>query len=218
VAWQSAAVTSAQPWEELLPVLKNLQPRSEAALNDWWQGAAPLLVEKMSALSGFPSAQVALADLSGHTTEIPPDRGAESNRMSIGGGGEGRLFSLPDASDWYITAVWVYGSRYGADEPPDMDFDIALSDGDDRMISLWKGRYASFKAGADAWTRVAVPATHLPPSFYVTLNFHATASNGVYVAYDAATKGGSIDSVPGKAKHAFPNGDWMIRVEMDHRK
>ena len=56
----------------------------------------------------------------------------------------------------------------------------------------------------------------MPPSFYVTLNFRASYSNGVYVAFDSSTKGNSIKSLPGKPPGPFGDGDWMIRAELDH--
>lgn len=138
--------------------------------------------------------------------------------MSIGGGGEGRKFALPNATDQYITAVWVYGSRYGDEKPPDTTFDIALSDADAKLVSMWKGRYASFSYTQDGWARFDIPPTRVPTTFLITLNFRADASNGVYVGFDASTKGNSIDSLPGKRPSEFPQGDWMIRVELDHKR
>lgn len=213
-AWQSAGIESATPWETLLPVLHKLHPHSEAELDDFWQGAAPALV----AMSGFRADQTSLASLSGQTVEVPPNTGTETSRASIGGGGEGRKLAVPGPGDWYIKAVSIYGSRYGEEKPTDTTFDIALSDADAKLISIWKGRYASFSYTQDGWTRFDVPPTRVPQTFYVTLNFRATASTGVYVAYDSTTKGSSIDSVPGKPPHGFSKGDWMIRVAMDHKK
>ncbi len=213
-AWQSAGVGSERPWEDLLPTLEKLQPHNEVALKDWWRGAEPVLVE----VSAFDIEQTSSANLSGHAVEVPPGRGSETSRMSIGGTGEGRKFTVPAPGNWYITAVWIDGSRYGEEKAPDTTFDIALGDADAKLISIWKGRYASFAFLQDGWARFDVPPTRLPSTFYVTLNFRAIPAAGVYVAYDSKTKGHSVDSRLGKPPHDFPEGDWMISVEMDRKK
>jgi len=213
-AWQSADIDPVKPSETLLPVLRKLQPQSESALTRWWQGAAPVVLEKLQ-LSEFRAEQASPTGLSGKTVTLPPNIGAETSHMSGSGVGEGRKFAVAGPGEWYITAVWVYGSRYGAENPPETTFDIALSDGDARLISIWKGRYASFTYGQqDAWARFDVPPTRVPSAFYITLNFRATYTNGVYVAFDSTSRGNSVDSLPGKSLHEFAGGDWMIRTEL----
>jgi hypothetical protein len=213
-AWQSAGSESPRPWETWLPALQRLKPQNEAALNHWWEEAAPILTK----VSGFRTEQVAPSELSGHMVKVPAEAGSETNRMSLGGGGEGRKFTIPDANDQYITAVWVYGSRYGDEKAPNTSFDIALSDADANLVSIWKAPYASFTNEQDGWVRFAIPPTRVPNTFFVTLNFRADASNGVYVGFDSSTKGNSFDSLPGKTLHEFSQGDWMVRVELDHKK
>jgi hypothetical protein len=214
-AWESAGVDPVRPSEVLAATLAKLQPNNEAALNEWWQTAVPVLVEKLQ-VSDFRTEHAALASLSGNLVKVPANEGTRSGHRSYAGAGPGRKFTIPSPGDWYITAVWICGSRYGDEKPPDNTFDIALSDQDAKLISIWKGRYASFGRGDDAWVRFDVPPTHVPPSFYVTLNFRATGSNGVYVAFDSNSKGNSIASLPGKPPVPFRDGDWMIRVELDH--
>jgi hypothetical protein len=214
-AWQSSAIASARPWDILLPVLQKLHPRSEVALNDWWKGAAPILVVRVSEVR---AEQVSPKVLSGQTVELPAKAGTETNHASIGGGGEGRKFTVSDAGDQYIKAVSVYGSRYGEETPPDTTFDIVLSDADANLIAIWKGQYASFKYGTDGWTRFEVPPTRVPHAFYISLNFRATGSNGVFVAFDSTSNGSSVDSLPWQKPHPFGAGDWMMRIELDHEK
>jgi len=215
-AWQTASITSTRPWKTLLPAIQKLQPRSETTLNDWWKGAGPILVIRVSEVRAD---QVSPKVLSGQIVELPAKSGTETNHASIGGGGEGRKFTLPDAGDLFITSVSVYGSRYGEETvPPDMTFDIILSDADARMIAIWKGQYASFKNGNDGWARFEVPPTRAPDVFNITLDFHATASNGVYVGFDSTSNGSSVDSLPWQTPHPFAAGDWMIHVELDHKK
>jgi len=214
-AWETVRVDPVRPFEALSATLVNFQPNNKAALTEWWRTAAPTLVEKLQ-VSDFRAEHAALANLSGNPVKVPANEGAKTSHVSYAGAGHGRKFAIPSAGDWYITAVWICGSRYGDEKPPDNTFDIALSDQDAKLISIWKGRYASFGDGDDAWVRFEVTPTRVPPSFYVTLNFRASYSNGVYVAFDSSTKGNSIQSLPGKPPRPFGDGDWMIRAELDH--
>ena len=213
VAWQAASTASSRPWDSLLAVLEHVQPKHQAALDAWWKTAAPLLLD-VSPLTGDP---ISAASLSTPVT-LPPAAGAETSHMSIGGMGEGRKFAVPAAGEWYITGVSVFGSRYGPDAPPDLSFDIVLSDADGKLICLWRGRYASFANGNDAWVHLDVPPARVPPAFYITLDFHATYDNGVMVGFDSATQGSSIQGRPGKAPQSFPQGDWLIRVDLAQKK
>lgn len=215
--WESSGIDAVRPSDRLLAVVEKMKPHSEAALREWWSAAEPVLVEKL-AVSEAKVERCSLSSLSGQPTRIPANKTTETSRVSIAGGGEGRKFDVPGSGDWYLTTVWVYGSRYGEEKPPETAFDIALSDADAKLISIWKGRYASFPYVLDRWTRFDVPPTRVTAAFFVTLNFRADASHGVYVAYDSSTKGSSIDSVPGKPSHDFDGGDWMIQVELDRRK
>jgi len=214
-AWQSAAVDPVRPSQTLLATLNKLRPEDRAALSDWWNSAAPLFVERLQ-VSEFPPQQVSPSSLSGQPVKLVFDHGTEDSKRSFAGAGHGRKFRVPGEGDWYITAVWVYGARYGDEKPPDTAFDVALSDDQAKLIAIWKKPYASFKQGDDAWVRLDVPPTRVPQNFYVTLNFRASASNGVYVGLDSSTKGNSISSIPGKPPYPFTPGDWMIRVELDH--
>ncbi|HKV80279.1 MAG TPA: hypothetical protein VJP02_19175 [Candidatus Sulfotelmatobacter sp.] len=215
--WELAGIDAVRPSDSLLAVVEKIKPSGEAALGRWWRDAEPVLVERL-VVSEVRAERCSLSSLSGQTIRIPSSKPTETSRASIAGGGEGRRFTVPDASDWYLTAVWVYGSRYGDEKPPENTFDIALSDVDAKLISIWKGRYAAFSHLQDDWTRFEVSPTRLPSTFFVTLNFRADASHGVYVAYDSSTKGSSIDSLPGKPPQNFDGGDWMIQLELDRKK
>jgi hypothetical protein len=215
--WESAGIDPVRPSEPLLAALEKIRPPSQAALGQWWRDAEPVLVEKLQA-SDIRAEQIPLSSLSGQTTKLPPNGATETSHASRGGGGEGRKFTVPGGSDWYLTAVRVYGSRYGDEKPPDTMFDIALSDADAKLVAIWKGRYASFPYLQDGWTRFDVPPTRVPSTFFVALNFRPDGSHGVFVAYDSSTKGSSIDSLPGKPPHIFDGGDWMIRLELDRKK
>jgi hypothetical protein len=65
------------------------------------------------------------------------------------------------------------------------------------------------------WVRLEVPPTKVPNVFYLALYLRSSDSDGIYVAMDNSTKGGSVGSRPGEPPEAFDKGDWMIRVELD---
>ena len=215
-AWEAANIDPVRPSKSVLEVTVNLQPKSKAMLAEWWTKAEPALMEKVE-ISQFPMDQIPPTQIGSLTLELPADTGTETSHASIGGGGEGRRFKRPDNGDWYIKAVSIYGSRYGGDSS-DAKFDIALSDADGKLIYIGKGKYSTFDSGNDRWTRFEIPPVRVPPTFYTILNFRATGSNGIYVGWDASTKGDSVDSLPGKPLHVYGNGDWMIRVELVQKR
>ena len=75
------------------------------------------------------------------------------------------------------------------------------------------------------WVRIELPPTRVPSAadgFYVVLDFHPTASQGVYASFDDSTRGtdrsGSLVATPAKRGAEFTAGDWMIRVELDRAR
>jgi hypothetical protein len=216
-AWQAARIDPVRPSAGLLNTLINLDPQRQDALSAWWKEANPVLVEQLQ-VSEFALAQAAPSALSGQPVKLVLDRGSKDGQVSIAGGGHGRKFTAPSEGDWYITAVWFYGQRYGPEKAPDTTFDIGLCDQAVKLIALWKKPYALFEREQFNWVRMEVPPTRVPKTFYVCLNFRPTGSNGVYAAFDSSTKGNSVSSPPGKPPEPFKDGDWMIRVELDQKK
>jgi len=94
-----------------------------------------------------------------------------------------------------------------------------------KPIATWKQPYRLFERGESKWVRIELPPTRVPPGaecFFVALDFHPTASQGVYVSFDESARGtdraGSLVATPGKKGGAFASGDWMIRAELDRPK
>ncbi len=216
-AWQTAAIDPATPSEALLAALAKSHRSKDGALQDWWLSAAPLFVEKR-AVSRAQRVQIEASRLSGQPVKLALDDDAGDGKKSIAAGGHARKFAVPGAGDWYLSAVSVYGARYGPAKAPDTKFDVSLCDSGLKSIATWQKPYARFERGELKWVRFDVPPTRVPQTFYVCLNFRPTATNGVYVGFDASTSGNSVVGVPGKPGTPFPDGDWMIRVELDRSK
>lgn len=216
-AWQAAGIDPVQPAEGLRAALARTHAEKKTALDEWWNSAAGLLVEKRAA-SDTQALTIAAARLTGRPRALAPDDNGSEGKKSIAGGGHARQFERPGGGDWYLRAVSFYGARYGPAKAPDTTFDIALCDDQLRPIAAWKKPYASFERGDLTWVRLEVPPTRVPKSFYVCLNFRPTANSGVYVGFDTSTKGASLVGTPGKPGKPFEQGDWMIRVELDQPK
>lgn len=213
-AWQAAGIDAARPSDALLDEATKLYPEKKQALNNWWQSADPLFVEPRS-VSTFQEVRIDSRRLTGEPIELAFDDDASEGSKSIAGSGHARRFSSPGAGEWYVRAVSVYGLRYGTRAPPVATFDVALCDDKLRTIAIWKKPYGTFRNGPKRWVRMEVRPTLVPNRFYLCLNFRPTHTRGVKVGYDTSTTGNSLTGIPGKPGRPFPNGDWMIRVELD---
>ena len=212
-AWNSNP--SDKPAEALLSTLIQTHPEKEQALREWWKQASPLLVEARQA-SAFKKTQVPASRLTGKPAKLAGDDDTADGKRSIAGAGQARKFVAGDHA--CLTAVWIRGARYGAPKPPTTTFDVVLCDDQFRPIATWPKPHAAFARGEAAWVRLDVPPTLVPPTFYLCVNFKATATNGVYLDFDTSTQGNSITGAPGKDPQPFKQGDWMIRVEVDQLK
>lgn len=229
LAWQAAqkdaSVPSDQVSQPLLAAAVEKFDGKKEALTKWWAQAGPLFVEVREA-STFAKAQVDRKKLEGRPVKTQEDDGTSDGKKSIAGGGHARKFVAPGGGEWYLTAVSVYGSRYGPAQPPaGATFDVALCDAEMKPVATWKHPQRLFPRGEPKWVRVEIPPTRVPPGdggFYVCLQFRPTASQGVFVHYDAAAKdkaeGSSLTATPGDAGTPFAAGDWMIRAELDRPK
>jgi hypothetical protein len=227
-AWQAVGQSSPPPEEvskRLLEAAVKRFPEKEEALKKWWEKAGPLFVEARQS-SAFVKAEIGRNRLEGRPVKLEHDDGTSDGKKSIAGGGHARRFAAPGGGDWYLSSVSVFGSRYGpAQVPASATFDVALCDAGMKPVAVWKQPLRLFPRGEAKWVRLDVPPTRVPPGevgFYVCLNFRPTASQGVFVHYDASTKDGdnhtSVVATPGEPGKALGDGDWMIRVELDRPK
>ena len=216
-AWNAAAPDKPpdKPADALLSTLIQAHPQKEHALRDWWKQASPLFVESRQA-SAFKKTQVPASRLTGKPTKLQGDDDTPDGRRSIAGAAQARKFTAGDHA--CLTAAWLRASRYGAQRPPTTTFDIILCDDQFRPIATWQKPRAAFPRGEAQWVRLDVPPTLVPPTFYLCVNFKATATNGIYLDFDTSTQNNSVTGTPGKVPHPFNQGDWMIRVEVDQLK
>ncbi|HUS45281.1 MAG TPA: hypothetical protein VM219_04530 [Phycisphaerae bacterium] len=210
-SWGDAKTDPTDPGPTLKKVL--LAGRSDKPLKAWWQKAEPVLVAKREK-SMFVTKQFGPKDLAGRPVALKYDDGTPSGKSSMAGGGHAVRFKTA-AEGWCVTAVAVYGARYGRPEQGDT-FQVWLCDADFKPFAELTFPYSVF---SDAkWVALPVTPTLVPPEFIVCVGFNPTASKGVFVHYDAAGSGQSLSGLPGKVGRLFERGDWLIRVRVDKCK
>jgi RNA polymerase sigma-70 factor (ECF subfamily) len=139
--------------------------------------------------------------------------GQADGKQSLGGSGEMIEFSLPSGTT-KIAGLRIHGSRYGLPEAPDESFLIFFLDADAKhIVHTQMAPYSAFERGAERWVTISFdrPIT-LPNTFWVVLDFRATARKGVYVSYDTSTGGKhSRIGLPGiPVTQPRFRGDWMV--------
>lgn len=136
-------------------------------------------------------------------------------KRSISGAAQTVLFRLPEGS-WQIDGIKLFGARYGDDEPPREDISIYFCDEGFDLLREVKVPYSSFEKGDEKWQSVSFSPVDVPKTFYVGIDFHATATKGVYVAMDKGVK-------RSHSRIAMPytyvsdmkeTSDWMLRVHL----
>ncbi len=210
-AWGQASVDPADPGAVLRKVL--LATNDDSRLPDWWNKAEPLLVFKRPR-SEFAARTVERTALIGQPTQLAHDDGRSAGKRSVAGGGHAVRFEVPGET-WFLTAVEIYGSRYGYPRPPSENFHLWLCDGDFKAIADFPFPYGKFPRGAPRRVRLDVKPTNVPSEFIVCVGFNPTATKGVYVHHDREGSGNSLVGLPGSQGRAFSQGDWLIRIQLD---
>jgi hypothetical protein len=214
LAWGQLDVDPSNPRASLEPALAQFGDASR--LRSWWDAAAPVLL-LMRDKSQFPVVNADRADLTNPPRELALDDGKVAGKKSLAGGSHGVRFSVPDNS-WYITSVSIFGSRYGAPQPPKEDFEIHLCDEQNNPITTFKFPYSKFGRGDAKWVKLPLRPTNVPPQFIVNAAFNPSGSKGVYVSIDPESSGSSVTGLPGRPAHDFDQGDWLIRVDVNQSK
>jgi len=224
-AGDSRAASPADASKALLEALTKSRPDKQDKLKQWWAKAGPLFVEARPA-SAFASQTIDRKRLEGRPMVLSDDDGTSDGKRSIAGGGHAKRFAAPGGGEWYLTAVSVFGSRYGPPQAPaGATFEIGLCDAEMKPIVVWKQPQALFPRGEAKWVRVAVPPTRVPPGekgFHVCLQFRPTATQGVFMHFDSSNakqdEHASFTAIPGQAGELFAAGEWMIRAEIERPK
>jgi hypothetical protein len=145
--------------------------------------------------------------------ELALDDGKQAGKRSIAGGGHAVRFEAP-GEGWSLTAVRLYGSRYGYPQPPAEDFKVYLCDDKFQKVAEFPFPYSTFERGEPKWATLDVKPTKVPAKFIVCVGFDPTATKGVYVGHDAEGSGSSLVGLPGGESQPFTKGDWMIRARI----
>lgn len=150
--------------------------------------------------------------------------GRADGKKSYGGNGHLIEFELPEGVT-KIKGIRIHGSRYGTAEAPTEDFEITfLDDKLDEVLHTETAKYATFKRTKNQnWVRILFDKeVELPRKFWISLNFNAQQTKGVYVSYDTSTKGEhSRVGKPGdgeEPKKTDFDGDWMVQVMLPTTK
>jgi hypothetical protein len=213
-AWGQARLDPRDPAAALGPALAKAcdDPKADA----WWNRESQRLVSKLP-MSDFHLTTLAVAQLAGQAKELARDDGTSAGMRSINGGGHAVAFDSP-AGEWYLAAVKIYGSRYGAVRPPAEDFRLWLCDEQGKVIREFTFPYARFERGQPKWVMLDVEPTQVPAKFILCVGFNPSGSKGVYVHFDAAPDGDSRDGLPTCGFEKFDKGDWLIRATVDRAK
>jgi len=149
-----------------------------------------------------------------NATEIAIDDGASAGKKSIAGSGHAVVLDTP-AGGGSLTAVKIFGSRYGTPQPPAEDFSVWLCDADGKSIKEFKFPYKVFLRGDPKWVTLKLPEPAALPregKFILCVGFNPQQTKGVYVHFDKHADGDNRTGLPGSLNEAFTQGDWMIRA------
>ena len=206
-AWGGAEIDPAQPGDALFAQLKAIA--DDPAVDAWWSRAEPVFV-RATPRSPFDATAPRSGVLSKIETELVADDGTPAGKRSTAGGGHARRAVAP-AGQWLLTAVRVFGSRYGGAGSEAATGEVWICDDQNREIASFELPYDKFPRGAPQWVRIDVHPTPVPAEFIVGVSFNPTATRGVFVSHDATPDGQSLSALPGRDPVAFDDGDWLLR-------
>jgi|GEM_PF-1709295 len=151
------------------------------------------------------------------------DDGLMKGRKSIAGSGHFVKFQCPPGK-WYLTAVEIYGSRYGYPQAPQEDWTFAVCGTDFKTVRAIRKPYSIFERASERWNKVDLPPLALPSyaegetpkDFWVNVAFNPEQTKGVYLGYDAGTNGNTlVAGLPDQRPEALPDrGNWMVRLDI----
>jgi hypothetical protein len=165
--------------------------------------------------SGAPAAGQG-AQVSSEPVELANDDGQSAGKRSMAGTGHAVLFTAP-GSDWRLTGVRIYGSRYGTGSPPKENFHVWLCDTTFREIADFPFPYSTFTRGDPQDVILDVEPTRVPRRFVICVGFNPTRTKGVYVHHDRQGSGKSYMALPGRQESHFDRGDWLIRAIVEEK-
>lgn len=165
----------------------------------------------MAALLFLPVAPALAED---QTEPFSHHDGSAEGKKSIGGSGPMIRFELGEAKT--IKGLKLHASRYGTPKAPKEKIQIHfVSEDESEVIATRLVPYSRFERGDETWVIVIFdqPVKALS-TFWVSCDFRAQQTKGVYVSYDTST-GGKWSRIGIPALESKPtsfDGDWMIEV------
>lgn len=123
----------------------------------------------------FFAEQKSTSDAAG--TELSYDDGKMDTKLSTSGSGYAVLFQMTEGS-WQLDGIKLFGSRYGEEQPPDENFSIYICDENFDLLKTVKLPYSSFERGDEKWYDLKFDPVDVPHTFYVCVDFNATAYKG----------------------------------------
>jgi len=173
----------------------------------WWGKAGPVFACKRAA-SDFKLETLTRSELPSVPKELVADDGNASGKSSLAGSGHAVRFDAPSDA-CYLTAVRLYGSRYGGKEG---EFRVWLCDSEFRAVTAFAFPYAQFAPGKPKWIELPVTPTLVPEQFFICVGFNPTAQHGVFLNRDKAGSESSFTGLPGEKPRPFDGGDWLLRA------
>jgi hypothetical protein len=141
-----------------------------------------------------------------------------SGRRSFADSGHAVAFQRP-ANMKSISAIKLFGTRYGYPDPPEEDFHIYLLNENQEVLEHIAVPYSKVERGEMKWQTFEFPAVAVPEKFMVAVWFNAEATKGVFVGVDKSVSethsyAGLPDKGPaGKHFHKLDQPhEWMIRA------
>jgi hypothetical protein len=207
-AWAKAQVDESRPGIGLGNALFIQGDKDK--LDGWWQKAQPVLLVSRPK-SDFAAQSKAAGQLKTPPKELAKDDGVSAGKSSVAGSGHAVRFDAPGTNS-YLSAVRVFGSRYGQSQPPRENASIWLCDAGFMKIAEFPCPYASFARGQPKWVTIPVKPTQVPQEFVVCVGFNPTGTKGVFVHYDGGGSRASFLTLPRGKGRPFDKGDCMIRA------
>jgi len=142
------------------------------------------------------------------------DDDGEDGMRSIAGSGHAVEFHVKRGGT--LKAVKLKGSRYGYPQS-DSKFEIYIMDNQFNVIDSASLPFMEFAQRGQQlyWREFNLKGIKVPEDFIVLFSFDPTATDGVYVGYDANAHGHSYTALPAGHAKQFSEGDWMIRVKVE---
>ncbi|MFH2002559.1 MAG: hypothetical protein ABIK28_23000 [Planctomycetota bacterium] len=139
------------------------------------------------------------------------DDGKQDDKRSMAGMAQAVRFERP-SGDYVIDEIQIYGEQYGDGDPLLDVAKIYICDSELVPLSSIDAPFENFRRGKADWAKVKMRPIQPPETFFVLVNFLASATRGVYMGIDDSASENSFTALPRGTLKKFDKGNWMIRV------